>query len=83
MRKLHTTRVAPGEYRVADRYFVSRTPDGWRWIDGENVSTGGEWRGSKRETMADLRAHVVEHFPTLQDLIDQGKDPRAMYRKGA
>jgi hypothetical protein len=33
--------------------------------------------------MADLRAHVVEHFPTLQDLIDQGKDPRAMYRKGA
>ncbi len=65
-RRLVSRYVNDGRYLVNDDYMVERTSDGWRWHDGHR-GHGGEWRRTKREAMADLRAYLVAHHPTLAE----------------
>ena len=55
---LSTVKIGKGCYLVQNDYLVQRTPDGWRWYDKFDASTGGEWRSTMRDAMLDLLDYI-------------------------
>jgi len=55
---LKPVKIGRGYYQIANDYIVAKTPDGWRWHDKRNASTGGEWRSTRLEALLDLEAFV-------------------------